>query len=223
LSATLAEPLKTPPLRKRHRLPQLRRVRVLMSEGAAAAAATAPTAAGVRALRPSLAALLAGHILRDGELVLLILKPSLWFIVLTGMRFHAAVLIGLIAGQLWLPDAASRSVTEIAVVLIAGRLTWSILQWMGRLYVLTDLRVLRLAGVFTIDVFDCPLRKVADVRVARTFRERLCRLGSIEITPGNCDGATPPAVWQTVSKPDEVRAKIRSTIDRARQGESGLG
>jgi hypothetical protein len=219
LSATLAEPPKPPQLRKRHRLSPLRRARVLMSEGAAAAAAS-PAVDAVR-LRPSLAALLAGHILRDGEVVQLILKPSLWFIVLTGMRFHAAVLIGLIAGQLWLPDAAARTVTEVAVFLIAGRLTWSILQWMGRLYVLTDYRILRLAGVFTIDIFDCALRKVADVRLTHTVRERLFRLGSIEITPGRCDGTATPAVWQTVSKPAEVLAKIRSTIDRARQGDPG--
>ena len=34
-----------------------------------------------RSTRTSLATLLTSHILRDGELVLLILKPSLWFIV----------------------------------------------------------------------------------------------------------------------------------------------
>src|SRR4051812_32692404 len=189
-----------------------------MSEAGAAAAA--PPAPAVR-LRPSLATLLAGHILRDGEVVQLILKPSLWFVVLSGMRFHAAVLIGLIGGQLALHDAAARSVAEIAVVLIAGRLTWSILQWMGRLYVLTDFRILRLSGVFTIDVFDCALRRVADTRMTRTFRERLMRLGSIEITPGGDDGSTPPGVWQTVRKPAEVLAKVRATIDRAKQGDCG--
>jgi uncharacterized membrane protein YdbT with pleckstrin-like domain len=187
-----------------------------MSEGAAAAAA-APAVTAVR-LRPSLATLLAGHILRDGEVVQLIVKPSLWFVVLNGMRFHAAVLIGLIWGQLALRDAAARSVAEIAVVLIAGRLTWSILQWMGRLYVLTDYRILRLAGVFNIDVFDCALRRVADTRMTRTFRERLMRLGSIEITP-NGDGTTPPGVWQTIRKPAEVLAKVKSAIERAKQGD----
>jgi hypothetical protein len=193
-----------------------------MSEGGAAAAAAAASAPAVP-LRPSLAALLAGHILRDGELVLLILKPSLWFIVFNGMRFNAAVLIGLIAGQLWLHDAAARPVLEIAVVLIAGRVTWSLLQWMGRLYVLTDYRILRLSGVFNIDIFDCALRKVADTRVTRNFRERLWRLGSIEIIPGNGDGSAPPGVWQTVGRPAEVHAKVRATIDRAKQGDCGMG
>src|SRR3954470_7718138 len=51
-----------------------------------AATAEAPTAT-------SLAVLLTRHILRDGELVILLLKPSIWFILLSSLRFAAAVLI----------------------------------------------------------------------------------------------------------------------------------
>src|SRR5438309_1694149 len=46
-------------------------------------------AAEVTPVSTSLAILLARHLLRDGELVILILKPSLWFILLTSMRFIA--------------------------------------------------------------------------------------------------------------------------------------
>src|SRR5205823_8176791 len=41
----------------------------------------------------SLAVLLTRHVLRDGELVILLLKPSLWFILLSSLRFAAIVLI----------------------------------------------------------------------------------------------------------------------------------
>src|SRR3954471_22297468 len=60
------------------------------SESAGAATAGAPTAT-------SLAVLLTRHILRDGELVILLLKPSVWFIVLSSLRFAAVVLILLFA------------------------------------------------------------------------------------------------------------------------------
>ena len=53
------------------------------SEGAGAATVDAPPTA------TSLATLLTRHILRDGELVLLLLKPSLWFILLSSLRFVA--------------------------------------------------------------------------------------------------------------------------------------
>src|SRR5688572_26055155 len=158
------------------------------SEGGVAAAA------GARPVSTSLAALLTRHILRDGELVLLILKPSMWFVVLAAMRFAGVVLIGVIAAKLWLPRTALRA-AEVGAFLIAGRVMWGVLQWMGRLYVLTDLRILRLSGVFNVDVFDCPLRKVAQARLHRSFRERLLRLGSIEILP--LDDACPPGDWRT--------------------------
>ena len=181
------------------------------SEGGAATAAEALPS------RTSLAALLTGHILRDGEVVQLVLKPSLWFIAFNSMRFAAAVLIITIGAQLWLSSTrAAASVAYTGTFLIAGRVMWAVLQWMGRLYVLTDLRIVRLSGVFNVEIFDCALRKVATTRLTRTFREKLWRLGSIEIVPA--DDSSNPSVWQTVKRPAEVYAKVQSTIERAKQG-----
>jgi hypothetical protein len=174
---------------------------------------TAPVHAPVST---SLAALLTRHILRDGEVVLLILKPSLWFIVLGAMRFSAVVLIGIIAAKLWAPKGAAVRIAEIGAFLIAARVMWAVLQWMGRLYVLTDLRVLRLSGVFNVDIFDCPLRKIADARIIRTFREKLLRLGTIVIEPA--DQSCPCGEWRTIKRPVEVLETIQATVRRARQG-----
>jgi hypothetical protein len=180
------------------------------SEGGAAAAADAlPT-------RTSLAALLTGHILRDGEVVLLALKPSMWFIVFHSMRFAAVVLIITIGAKLWMPSRVYLSFGYAGAFLLAGRVMWAVLQWMGRLYVLTDLRIVRLSGVFNVEIFDCALRKVGTTRLTRTFREKLWRLGSIEIVPA--DDSCPPSVWQTVRRPVEVHAKVQATIERAKQG-----
>jgi hypothetical protein len=187
--------------------------RVYPSEGGAAAAADALP------IRTSLAALLTGHILRDGEVVLLILKPSLWYIAFSAMRFTAAVLIIAIGAQLWLSSGrGAQSIAYTATFLIAGRVMWAVLQWMGRLYVLTDLRVVRLSGVFNVEIFDCALRKIATTRLTRTFREKLWRLGSIEIVPA--DETCAPSVWQTVKRPVDVHEKVQATIERAKQGAS---
>jgi hypothetical protein len=114
-----------------------------------------------------------------------------------------------------IPGRASRWV-ELAVFIMAGRVMWAVLQWMGRLYVLTDMRILRLSGVFNINIFDCPLRKVARTRVVRSMRERLLRLGSIEVTP--CDADCPPGIWNTIAKPDVVNDQIVAAINRAKAG-----
>lgn len=172
------------------------------------------------AARTSLAALLTRHILRDGELVLLILKPSIWFIFLSSLRFMAAVGLLMIAAKVFddaLPYHAVAYV-QAGIFLIAGRLMWAVLQWMGRLYILTDLRIIRLSGIFNIDIFDCPLRRVSQTRLTSSSKERLFGLGSIEIIPRGDEEL--PAVWQTIARPREIHEQIIATINRAKQ--SGL-
>ena len=192
--------------------------------GADVWAASTPAAAaateGKRALSPALAVLLAGHVIRDGEVVQLVLKPSVWFVPLTSLKFLAAAAIVAIAAKLSLPSHAAWYYVQAAVFAAAGRLMWATLQWVNRLYILTDMRVLRLSGVFGVEIFDCPLRRLRGTRVLRTFRERLLRLGSIEIQPA--DDQRPPGVWQTVARPREVDDMIRAAARKAQSGGAGL-
>jgi hypothetical protein len=166
----------------------------------------------------SLATLLAAHILRDGEIVLLILKPSFWFILLSSLRFIAMSLIFIIASKVFDPQLPGRyrEYAELGVSIIAGRLVWATMQWMSRLYILTDLRILSLWGVFNIEVFDCPLRKVARTRLVRNFLDRMLGVGSIEIIPQ--DESSAFGLWQTVGRPRLIREQIVATINRAKQG-----
>ena len=188
------------------------------SEGAGAATAeAAPTST-------SLATLLSRHILRDGEIVILLLKPSPLFIALTSLRF--AAIVALLVTSIFLFDLNDRfhlntlAVIEAGIFIVAGRIMVAVLQWTARLYVLTDLRVLRISGVFNVQIFDCPLRKVARTRLLQTARDRILGLGSIEIIPLADDA--PEGVWQTISKPRVVHEKLVATINKAKQGGCGM-
>lgn len=187
-----------------------RRLNECASESAAAAAE--------EPFGTSLATLLAAHILRDGEIVLLILKPSFWFIILSSLRFIAITLIFIIAAKVFDPQLPGRyrGYAELGVSVIAGRLVWATMQWMGRLYILTDLRILSLWGVFNIEVFDCPLRKIARTRLVRHVLDRMVGVGSIEIIPQ--DESSVFGLWQTIARPALVREQIVATINRAKQG-----
>jgi hypothetical protein len=184
---------------------------VRISHGEAAAAA-AP------ARRTPLAALLTGHVLQDGELVLLILRPSLWYILLSSLRFTAVIAILLIAAKLRDEQLPGQNIVyvEAGMFVLAGRVMFAVLQWMSRLYILTDLRVIRLSGVFNVELFDCPLRKIARTRLIYTVRERVLGLGSIEIIPQ--DENLPISVWQTIARPLVIHDKLVATINRAKQG-----
>jgi hypothetical protein len=182
---------------------------------AAEAAAGSPGASIAPTYATSLGTLLGSHVLRDGELVLLILKPSLWFIAFNSMVF--ALVTAFTAAILDLIDHRMHDhfYLEAALFCIAGRLMWAVLEWMGRLYILTDQRVLRITGIFSVDIFDCPLRKVVRARMVSSSREKIVGVGSIEIIPA--DEAVPSAIWQTISTPKEILERLRAAISRAKQ------
>jgi hypothetical protein len=181
-----------------------------------------PAAASPAAAVTPLGALLARHIIRDGEVVLLVLKPSFWFILLSSLRFIAAVLLVALSVIAW-EGRYNREwfSIEATIFLVAGRIMWAVLQWMGRLYILTDMRVIRLSGVFKLEIFDCALRKVARTQITTSLKERLCGTGSIEITPA--DETCPPGVWQTIRRPREVHELIVATINKAKHTGYGTG
>jgi hypothetical protein len=162
-----------------------------------------------------LGAMLVRHVLRDGEIVLLALKPSFWFILASSLRFIGIVAILALGAIAW-EGRNNREwfYIEAAIFLVAGRIMWAVLQWMGRLYVLTDLRVIRLSGVLKLHIFDCALRKVGRTQVTASVKERVCATGSIEIFPGDESAS---AIWQTIPRPYEVNELIVSTINRAKQ------
>jgi hypothetical protein len=183
------------------------------------AAEACPAAASPTAAVTPLGALLARHIVRDGEVVLLVLKPSFWFILLSSLRFIATVAI-FAMGAITLEGRYNREwfYLEAAIFLVAGRIMFSVLQWMGRMNVLTDMRVIRLSGVFKLEIFDCALRKVARTQITTSLKERLCGTGSIEIIPAADphDAAPAAGTWQTIRRPREVHDLIVSTINKAK-------
>jgi hypothetical protein len=184
-----------------------------MAEGVAA-----PAVGGVAAvpMPTSLASLMAGHVLREGEVIILILKPALWSIPLEMLRSVTAMLIAVIACSLWIEHP--HLYFEAVAFLLVGRTMWAVLNWMGRLYVLTDQRIIRMAGIFTFEIDDCPLRKVVRARLLISLRERLLRIGSIEII--SHDDSRPIWSWQWVSHPRKVHERVLRAIRRAKQGSS---
>jgi hypothetical protein len=90
---------------------------------------------------------------------------------------------------------------------------------MSRLYILTDMRIIRLGGVFSLFIYSVPLRKIARTRILYTVRERVCQVGSIEIIPSDEEYAI--GIWQMVGRPVAVNEQIVAAINKARQGRLG--
>jgi len=200
-----------PPRPRRSRREMARTADGLSVQAAEAAApvATAPP------VTTATATLLSRHVLRDGETIILILKPSLWTIFFNCLPAIAVALIIAIGTSLTAVRYTHIGV-EAGVMLISLRAAWAVLSWAGRVYLLTEMRVLRITGVFNPLIHDIPLRKIARTRLIVSLHERIWRLGSIEIIPES--DQWPWSVWQTIPRPGEAHEVIRRTIARAKQG-----
>ena len=124
------------------------------------------------------------------------------------------MLIAIIAAELWLPVETAgihrgrRLPVDGAGDVVGPRLDGPALR------AHRDGRCLACPGVFTVEIFDCPLRKIGQTRVIYSFRERLWGLGTIEITPQ--DETCPSGLWQTV--PSRSKSTSRSARPSAGPG-----
>ncbi len=170
------------------------------------------------------ATLLPAHLLDGDEIVILAIKPSLWFVVFVSFRWVVACVAAILAaGSLsrLMPDINTPLILKGAVVLVAGRIGLAVLQWVSRLYVLTNRRIMRLTGILNVDLFECPLTKIQNTYLTLAWYERLTGLGTISFATAGTGGVE--ASWINVNNPLELHERVRSAIHRAQKpGNGGL-
>lgn len=157
------------------------------------------------------------HLLDGGEIVILAIKPSLWFVPLTSARW---ILLGigllLAANISWVSPHVAGYLRMAGYIGVAGRLGWAMLQWMSRWYILTNRKVMRLRGVFNVELFQCELTRIQSIVLSASLPERFVRSGTILIqTAGALGSVGGSAAWRIVARPLEVHQKLNDAIRRA--------
>ena len=164
---------------------------------------------------------LAERILRDGEVVILAVKPSGWFVLLNSLPALAFLAV-VAAGTFFIHSLGYLSETTGRIVLLgcsaAGgvQLLLASFRWLGRLYVLTNRRVLRLRGMVRMDIYECPLQRISEVGVLCAPFERVFALGSLVFAIDGKETAEPG--WINIARPDDVAEQVRQTIRKAQEG-----
>jgi len=158
--------------------------------------------------------LLPADLLREDEKVVLVFKPSRWLIAFFSFRAVVTVLMVaimvLFAGE-WLGLGIwTRVMVVICGVAIVLRLALGLLQWASRVYVLTDARVIRVRGVFTVDIFQCEIEKIQNTFMVLTVMQRILSLGHIGFSTAGTGGVE--AVWEHVREPLKIHEQINRMI-----------
>ena len=102
----------------------------------------------------------------------------------------------------------------VASTLLTLRLFWEFLDWMGRVYVLTDRRVVRVQGVAKVQILEVPLKKIDHTSLTFSNRERVAGLGTLVFHL--FDHAYDELHWRMVAKPGEVHQIVMKAIERYR-------
>lgn len=160
----------------------------------------------------------AEQILQGGEEIILAIKPSPWFVVLVSWRVLLAA--GAVAGATygageWLNAALPRGgIYLLCGAMVAIRLMIASLQWMARLYMLTNLRVMRIRGVAQADIRVHLLQKIAEARASADRGERIFGVGTLSFeVPGEDAVET---AWVHISRPREVEEAVNQAVRRSR-------
>lgn len=154
-------------------------------------------------------------LLNGSEIIILAIKPSVWYVLLASRWWLAvlapiAALAGLTIRAGWFPGQ-SRLLLVTCLGLFLARLTYSLLQWQSRVYILTNLRVLRIRGLIRVEMFQCFLLRLKDVTISVNIAERILGLGTIGLVIESTE--TPAACWGNVRNPERVRRQIIDAIN----------
>lgn len=179
----------------------------------------APDAPGVEADADAPAStLLPSGLISDGEIIILQLRPSLLYVplsCLTSLAFIALIACFLAYLARWQPGWFGWSDTSAFILggsLIMLRVGWQALEWVSRVYVLTDRRVIRRMGVLRVAIFETQLRNIQHTGIFTRVRERCFGLGTLGFATAGSD--TFEAFWVMIRDPVGVQRTVVQAIER---------
>jgi peptidase M28-like protein/PH (Pleckstrin Homology) domain-containing protein len=162
------------------------------------------------------------NLLGDNEHILFVTRQH-WLVLfgeILSEMVMAAVLGGLVTliWVFWLPDPLV-PLGYFLLLLPAVSLLRDLLIWRNRQYVVTNWRVIQIAGVFNKEVSDSSLEKVNDVKLEQSLLGRLLGYGSIEILTASELGVSK---FNKVGRPIRLKTAMLNAKENLNQGATNL-
>lgn len=159
----------------------------------------------------------ARELVRDDEIIILLLRPSLLFIPLAALGSLMFILIitlalALLAAKVNWVGWSEQQAYALGVVMMTLRLGWQGLEWFNRLYVLTDRRIITRSGVLRLSVYESQLRQIQHTTVFMRVRERVFAMGTIGFATAGSDVFD--TYWVMLRQPFVVHRIIVDALHR---------
>lgn len=162
-------------------------------------------------------AVAASDLVRDDEIVILLLRPSVLFVFLVPLgsimvMLILTLLLALLAAKLPWVGWNEQQAYALGFALITARLIWQALEWINRIYILTDRRIITRSGVLRVSVFESQLKHIQHTTVFMRLRERVFGLGTIGFATAGSDMLD--SFWVMLRQPMAVHRVILDAIQR---------
>lgn len=160
-------------------------------------------------------------LLQDGEVVILALKPSGWFVIIASLPIVASA--ALVAGlayvvNLYHPPTQLRLICSACAAVALLRTVIACWQWLGRTYVLTNRRIVCIRGLLRVQWSAAGLAGIRETLLTSAIAERLVGTGSI-FCLGDPEGL-PLVTWHSVARPAEIHEIVLEAVNRARRNKT---
>jgi len=169
-----------------------------VSAGSVEAAAPEATAFGAQTLQ-------------EGELVILLVRPSAWYFLGRASIISAmAAVAGLVLYSFGYLD------TYLGLVLFMWGwvVCWRLADWRTRWYILTDRRVLTVRGFVKTGVSEVMLTAVSRVRAIRPSWLSILGVGTVETFGSRDQDCGAQVVWTSVRGPSALRDRVAEIVRR---------
>ena len=158
--------------------------------------------------------------LQDAEVVILVIRPSGWFVVLTAWPVLVmAALVAVAEGLLYALSGngpGRQMVLLVCLAVGAGRLMIGCFQWSGLLYVLTNRRALRFRGLARPGPLSIALKAVVGTHLTAPRMERMVGVAGLVFNSSEPRQRAP--FWTHIARAGEIKQIVDETIRQAGGG-----
>jgi uncharacterized membrane protein YdbT with pleckstrin-like domain len=163
------------------------------------------------------------NLLGEDEQILFVTRQH-WLVLLGEIlsEMVLAAVLGILITLIWMfwvPDPLV-PLGYLLLLLPIVSLLRDLLIWRNRQYIVTNWRVIQIAGVFNKEVSDSSLEKVNDVKLEQSFWGRLLNYGNIEILTASELGVSK---FKKVGRPIRLKTAMLNAKENMNQGTANFG
>jgi uncharacterized membrane protein YdbT with pleckstrin-like domain len=168
------------------------------------------------------------RMLGEQEKILLVTRQH-WFVVLGAIFIELLMILGIIVATIlaaiFIPvewGVLKGVATAIGILLLLFpivTLTYDIMVWYNRQYIVTNRRVVQISGIINKNVTDSSLEKVNDVKLAQSALGRIFGYGDVEILTASELGVN---LFKRIEDPIRFKTAMLNAKEKLERGEDLL-